>query len=90
MSLLPSSVFRIASPTQNTSWETHEKTAANPQAAWTIPVLLGANSDYFKHYRYANERSPSLSEGAEIADSLGLGAENAGTSTKSFSPISPI
>jgi putative ABC transport system permease protein len=87
VSLLLSSVFRIGNPTQNISWDTYEKIADNPQVAWTIPIslgdshrgyrVLGTTNDYFTHYRYADKRNLSLSEGEILKDTFDavLGAE---------------
>lgn len=87
VSLLLSSVFRIGNATQNISWETHEKIAANPQVAWTIPIslgdshrgyrVMGTSSDYFTHYRYASGRPLEMADGKEFEDTYDavLGAE---------------
>ena len=74
VSLLLNSVFRIGSPSQNISWETYQKIAANPKVAWTIPISLGdshrgyrvvgTSTDYFEHYRYANKRLLEIAEGS--------------------------
>ena len=58
VSLLLSSVFRIGNPTQNISWETYEKIAANPQVAWTIPISLG---DSHQGYRCSARRTTTSS-----------------------------
>ena len=87
VSLLLSSVFRIGNPTQNISWETYEKIAANPQVAWTIPLslgdshkgyrVLGTTTDYFDHYRYGGKQALKLAAGDHFVDTYDavLGAE---------------
>lgn len=91
VSLLLASIFRIGSTTQNISWETYQKIAANPQVAWTIPLslgdshkgyrVLGTTADYFKHYRYGQKQSLKLAQGTEFSETYDavLGAEVART-----------
>ncbi|CAN0563203.1 unnamed protein product, partial [Laminaria digitata] len=91
--LLLYSVFRIGNATNNISWASYQEIAADPNVAWTIPIslgdshrgfrVLGTNSDYFKHFRYARSRQLGFTEGrqfedlfdtvigAEVADALG-------------------
>ena len=56
---------RIGNATNNISWRSYQDIAANPDVAWTIPVSLGihrgfrvvgTNTDYFRHFRYARAR----------------------------------
>ena len=87
VSLLLSSVFRIGNATQNISWESYEKIAANPQVAWTIPIslgdshkgyrVLGTTGDYFDHYKYGKKQSLELASGERFAETYDavLGAE---------------
>ena len=91
--LLLYSVFRIGDPTNNISWRSYQEIAALPQVAWTVPISLGdshrgfrvvgTTQDYFKHYRYARDRSLVVKAGkvfddlydavvgAEVASALG-------------------
>ena len=93
--LLLYSVFRIGNATNNISWQSYRELAADSAVAWTIPLslgdshrgfrVLGTNTDYFRHYRYARTRTLRFAEGrqfddifdavlgAEVADALGYG-----------------
>lgn len=85
--LLLYSVFRIGNATNNISWESYQEIAANPNIQWTIPIslgdshrgyrVMGTNSDYFKHFRYAGGRHLELAAGQTfegVFDAV-LGAE---------------
>ncbi|SNY54444.1 putative ABC transport system permease protein [Arsukibacterium tuosuense] len=87
LNLLLYSVFRIGNATANVSWATYQRISKHPQISWTIPMslgdshrgyrVLGTNSDYFSHYRYANQQALQFSEGQpfnEVYDTV-LGAE---------------
>jgi len=87
LNLLLYSVFRIGNATANVSWATYQRISKHPQISWTIPMalgdshrgyrVLGTNSDYFKHYRYANKQSLQFTQGqpfSEVYDTV-LGAE---------------
>ncbi len=91
--LLLYSVFRIGSPTNNISWESYEDIVSNPLVKWAIPIslgdshrgfrVMGTNTDYFEHYRYAREKPLGFQSGqafddlydavigAEVAQALG-------------------
>ena len=93
--LLLYSVFRIGNATNNISWQSYRELAADSAVAWTIPLslgdshrgfrVLGTNTDYFRHFRYARTRTLRFAEGrqfddifdavlgAEVADALGYG-----------------
>ncbi len=95
--LLLYSVFRMGSATNNLSWNSYREFAERPEVAWTIPLslgdshrgypVLGTNLDYFRYYRYANQRSLELASGrtfdgvheavlgAEVAARLGYALE---------------
>ena len=91
--LLLYSVFRIGSPTNNISWESYEDIVSNPLVKWAIPIslgdshrgfrVMGTNTDYFEHYRYARKKPLEFQSGqafddlydavigAEVAQALG-------------------
>ncbi len=93
LNLLLYSVFRIGSPTNSITWEGYKEIADRKDVAWTIPLSLGdahrgyrvvgTNSDYFVHYKYAGQRQLEFAAGrgfvaasdavigAEVADALG-------------------
>tara|TARA_R110002126_G_scaffold16527_31_gene66116 strand:+ start:10138 stop:11388 length:1251 start_codon:yes stop_codon:yes gene_type:complete len=93
LNLLLYSVFRIGNATANVSWETYQRIRKHPQISWTIPLslgdshrgyrVLGTNTDYFVHYRYANQQALQFVQGqpfsgvydtvlgAEVASKLG-------------------
>jgi putative ABC transport system permease protein len=93
--LLLYSVFRIGNATNNISWQSYRELADDPAVAWTIPLslgdshrgfrVLGTNTDYFRHFRYARTRDLQFAAGkqfddifdavigAEVADALGYG-----------------
>lgn len=85
--LLLYSVFRIGNATNNISWRSYQDIAANPDVAWTIPVSLGdshrgfrvvgTNTDYFRHFRYARARTLEFSAGKPFEDvfDAALGAQ---------------
>lgn len=78
LNLLLYSVFRVGDATANVSWESYQKIARHPDVAWTIPLslgdshrgfrVLGTNGDYFKHYRFAGERSLAFESGRPFVD----------------------
>ncbi|WP_213996791.1 ABC transporter permease [Arsukibacterium sp.] len=87
LNLLLYSVFRIGNATANVSWATYQRISKHPQISWTIPMalgdshrgyrVLGTNTDYFTHYRYANQQALQFSEGQpfnDVYDTV-LGAE---------------
>jgi putative ABC transport system permease protein len=89
--LLLYAVFRIGNATNNISWESYRQIARNPHIKWTIPIslgdshqgyrVMGTNSDYFEHFRYAGGRSLEMAVGQKfegVFDAV-LGAEVART-----------
>ena len=89
--LLLYSVFRIGNATNNVSWETYERIAAQDEIAWTVPIslgdshrgfrVMGTTADYFEHYRYADGKPLTLDAGrrfSEVYDTV-LGADVART-----------
>ena len=73
LNLLLYSVFRIGNATANISWPSYQRIIKHPQIAWSIPIALGdshrgyrvmgTNTDYFSHYRYANSQRLTLAQG---------------------------
>jgi putative ABC transport system permease protein len=85
--LLLYSVFRLGDATNNVSWASYRMVADDPRVAWTIPLslgdshrgyrVLGTNTDYFAHLRFAGDRGLSFEAGAPFSglyDAV-LGAE---------------
>jgi putative ABC transport system permease protein len=76
--LLLHAVFRIGYATNNVSWTAYQDIARHPRVRWTIPLslgdsyrgfaVLGTSSDYFRHYRYAGERSLAFAAGTAFDD----------------------
>ena len=91
--LLLYSVFRIGNATNNIGWDSYQKISSHKSVAWAIPIslgdshrgyrVMGTSQDYFKHYRFADEKKLVFKEGkrfegvydavigAEVADKLG-------------------
>jgi putative ABC transport system permease protein len=71
--LLLYSVFRIGNATNNISWESYARITEQPAVKWTIPIslgdshrgyrVMGTNSDYFEHFRFAEDRNLELAQG---------------------------
>ena len=74
INLLLSSVFRIGNATNTIRWESYELIAGDSRVAWSIPLamgdshrgyrVLGTNEDYFRHYRYGQQRELAFTAGA--------------------------
>ena len=91
LNLLLYSVFRIGSPTNSISWAGFEEIASRREVDWTIPLSLGdahrgfrvvgTNTDYFRYYRYAGERTLEFASGRGFvaATDAVIGAEVAAT-----------
>lgn len=91
--LLLYSVFRIGNATNNIGWDSYQKISSHKSVAWAIPIslgdshkgyrVMGTTQDYFKHYRFADDRGLDFEQGkhfdgvydavigAEVAESLG-------------------
>lgn len=75
--LLLYSVFRIGNATNNIGWNNYQHFANHKWVDWTVPIslgdshkgyrVLGTNDDYFRHYRYADQRNLSFSAGVPFA-----------------------
>jgi putative ABC transport system permease protein len=87
INLLMYAIFRIGDATQNVSWDSYQRIAAQPGVAWTIPLALGdsyrgyrvvgTTPTYFEHYQYGAGRSLAFADGAPfegVFDAV-LGAE---------------
>jgi len=71
--LLLYSVFRIGNATNNIGWQSYQAIARHPQVKWTIPIslgdshqgyrVMGTNTDYFEHFRFAGGRALEISDG---------------------------
>lgn len=85
------SVFRIGDPTNNIRWTSYEAIAGLDGVEWTVPISLGdshrgyrvvgTNGDYVTHYRYGDDQSLTLSDGAwfdDVFDAV-MGAQVAAT-----------
>lgn len=81
INLLLYSVFRLGNPTQNISWQSYQKIAADRKVAWTVPLslgdshrgfrVLGTSNKYFEHYRYANKRPLAFAQGDKFDTMFG-------------------
>lgn len=88
VNLLLYSVFRLGHATHNIHYQSYQHIAQHPQVRWAIPLslgdshrgypVLGTNSTYFEHYRYAQQQPLQLAQGRAFAEDpfeLVLGAE---------------
>ena len=77
INLLLYSVFRLGNATNNISWQSYQKIAANPNVAWTIPIslgdshkgyrVMGTTTDYFTHFRYGQSQALTFAEGSPFS-----------------------
>ena len=89
--LLLYSVFRIGNATNNISWESVEDIRKRSAIDWIIPLslgdshrgfrVLGTNLDYFKYYRFGDDRTLQLASGKPFDDVFDavIGSEVAAT-----------
>lgn len=87
VNLLLYSVFRLGNATNNVSWESYQELSNLEQVAWSIPLslgdshrgfrVLGTNQDYFRHYRFAGDKTLTFDQGKafEQVFDVVLGAE---------------
>ncbi|GBL53849.1 putative permease [Pseudomonas citronellolis] len=88
INLLLYSVFRIGNATNNIRWESFQTVKASPLVKWAIPIslgdshrgyrVMGTDTGYFEHYRYARDQQLQLAEGRPFGQDLFdvvLGAE---------------
>ena len=76
--LLLYSVFHIGNATNNVSWESYRDIAGQPLVEWAVPIslgdthrgyrVMGTTADYFRHFRYARERSLEFASGEAFGD----------------------
>lgn len=76
LNLLLYSVFRIGGATNNVSWKSYQELAERSEVAWTVPIslgdshqgfrVLGTNTDYFQHYRFAGGKNLSFDSGQQF------------------------
>ena len=67
------SVFRLGEATNNLRWRSYLEWTGDERVEWTIPLslgdyqkgyrVLGTTSDYWKHYKYSNNRKIELQAG---------------------------
>ena len=87
LQLLLYTVFHMGSPTANVSYESYDKFKKHPAVSWTIPISLGdshrgyrvvgTNEDFYRHYRYRQDRQIEFHQGRAPSDvfELALGSE---------------
>jgi putative ABC transport system permease protein len=73
LNLLLFSVYQIGYATHTLSWQSYLALQHNPQVDWAVPLamgdshagkaVVGTNSDFFQHYKFANKRSLEFSQG---------------------------
>ncbi len=78
LQLILYTVFNLGTATNNISWESYEKFTKHPAVDWTIPYTLGdghrgfrvvgTNENFFKHYRFRNDKSVDFSKGHAFAN----------------------
>lgn len=85
--LLLYTIFHMGSPTANVTYESYEKIKKHPAVLWTIPISLGdshrgfrvvgTNEDFYRHYRYRQERRIEFEQGQAPVDvfDVALGSE---------------
>jgi putative ABC transport system permease protein len=71
-------VFRAGSATHNIRWESFEAIATHPAVDWAVPLVLGdsfqgfavlgTTPDYFRHFRYSDQRTLGFAAGHSFAD----------------------
>ena len=76
--LLLYSVFRIGNATNNISWRSYQRLAADTEVAWTIPLSLGdshrgyrvvgTTGDFFRHYRFGRKQALGFAAGEPFDD----------------------
>jgi putative ABC transport system permease protein len=71
-------VFHTGSATNNIRWDSFASIASHPAVDWAIPLsmgdnhrgypVLGTNSDFFTHFRYADKQALNFSAGKPFSD----------------------
>lgn len=78
VALILYAVFRIGDATSNIAWQSHQRIAADPRVAWTVPLslgdshrghrVLGTTRAYFERYRTGDDRPLRFAAGVAFAD----------------------
>lgn len=78
LQLLLYSLFRIGDATNNISWESYQDIARHEAVEWSVPIslgdshrgfrVMGTDSAYFEHYKYARSRSLTFEQGQPFND----------------------
>jgi putative ABC transport system permease protein len=78
VNLLLYSVFHIGNATNNISYASYQEIAAMKRVKWTVPIslgdshrgfrVMGTSRDYFRYYRYANDRALQFQHGKPFDD----------------------
>lgn len=78
LNLLLYSVFRMGSSTNNIRYDSFNMLKSHESVEWAIPIslgdshrgfrVMGTNTDYFRYFKFGNERALTLAEG-DIFDS---------------------
>jgi putative ABC transport system permease protein len=73
LNLLLYSVFRMGNPTNNIRYDSFSMLKSDKSVEWAIPIslgdshrgfrVLGTNADYFRYFKFGNERVLTLAEG---------------------------
>lgn len=77
INLLLYSVFRVGNATNNISWQSYQRIAADPNVAWAIPIslgdshkgyrVMGTSAEYFTHFRFGQDKPLEIAEGASFS-----------------------
>ncbi len=80
MQLLLYSVFRLGTASHNMSWKSFELIRSRPEISFAIPIALGdshrqfpvvgTNTQYFVHFRFAENQALQFAQGKGFADNL--------------------
>ncbi len=78
VNLLLYSVFRMGNATAEVSWPAYQKIAKREDVDWVVPIslgdshkgyrVLGTTPDYLAHYKYGDDQSLEMAEGAWVND----------------------
>lgn len=73
-------VFHSGSATHNMRWESFSSIATHPAVDWAVPLILGdshrgfavlgTTPDYFRHFRYGDQRALAFAAGQPFADTF--------------------
>lgn len=104
-------VFHSGSATHNMRWDSHEALASHPAIDWAVPLslgdghrgfpVLGTSTEYFAHFRYADNRLLAFTAGrpfarvfeavlgSEVAHELGYRVDTHITLTHGMAELGP-